>query len=67
MLGKFTYFSLGVASISAQFLYDEQNLVNVAGVDQKYTSYYQDETSTYRVPGWMKKAPYFRVVKKRSR
>jgi len=58
MLGKFTYFSLGVASISAQFLYDEQNLVNVAGVDQKYTSYYQDETSTYRVPGWMKKAPY---------
>lgn len=53
MLGKFTYFSLGVAAVSAQ-TYDE---INRDGTSD-HPTYYNDATSTHRIPGWMKKGTY---------
>lgn len=52
-LGKFTYFSLGLAAVSAT-TYDE---INRDGANSNPT-YYSDATSEYRIPGWMKKGDY---------
>lgn len=50
MLKKFTYFSLASAGGILANTYDEDNL----SPNTDHTTYYNDATSTYRVPGWLK-------------
>ena len=53
MLSKFTYFSLGAAIATGQ-QYQEKNRDG----QSSRSTVYNDLTSTYRVPGWMKQQGY---------
>lgn len=66
---KFIYYSLaGLAAVRANSneYIEKYRADDTANAPLNNPPYYDDKTSTYRVPGWVKN-DYFIVVKKRLR